>query len=631
MFILWVLCDCYFLFLGSSHIFLINLHVSFPGIIVMMIDFNLNPTCNLLSDRPGFSGCKFLILNADSFFNCYNMKVNLSLLLLVCFFYPTLLLAQQDQLFTPENITQRLRNDIETLAADSMEGREAGTPGEWRAALFLKQEMKNIGLEPLFEGSFLQDFTFPGEWVYGEDNYLIIDGEEFSMFRDFFVLPNSYSAQINAPGVYVGYGLKQEGHNDYEGLADLNGKVFFMEYFLPTALDVYPGNQPLEILQNKIDIAIEKGALAVIFVNSSSDRRDPSTSLNQRMGREQIPVLFATQDVLHYWQQLDGQANILLSTQLERESHTAWNVAGYIDNQAEYTVVIGAHYDHLGFGGRGSRSPGVNAVHYGADDNASGTAGVLESARFLMSSGLDNHNYIFIGFSAEEKGLLGSRYFTQSNAYDMSKINFMFNYDMIGRMSGNTFTLIGTGSSPVWDTIIDQLAPDGYNVRKSVSGVGGSDHTNFYREGIPVLFFFTGIHEDYHRPSDTPDKINYPGMLTILDLSHQLIAALNEKERLPFSETPASARSTSRRSGPVLGLMPDHSFDGVGMKIQAVTQNNPAQRAGMQSGDIIVRVGETRVSDIQTYMQAMAGLQTNQKVKVAIIRNGSEMEMDVDL
>lgn len=546
-------------------------------------------------------------------------------------FISSLLFANAGKDFSPESITDRLRRDIEVLASDSLEGREAGTPGEWRAAMHIKQQMEIIGLTPLFDGSFLQDFPFPGDWVYGDDNYLVINGEEFAMFRDFFVLPNSHSDKINAPAVYVGYGLQQDEHNDYQHLTNLQGKIFFMEYYLPSHLDVYAGNQPLEIIQKKIDIAIDKGARAVIFVNSSADRTDPPTSLNQRMGREAIPVLFATQDVLHFWQQLNQPGDILLSTQLERENHTAWNVAGYMDNQAKYTVVLGAHYDHLGFGGRGSRSPGVNAIHPGADDNASGTAGILESARFLQTAGLNEYNYIFIAFSAEEKGLIGSRFFTQSTAYNMSRVNYMFNYDMIGRMNENTFTMIGTGSSPIWDTLIDKHAPESLTVRKSASGVGGSDHTNFYREGIPVLFFFTGIHEDYHRPADTPDKINYEGMLAILDFSHSLIAYLNDRDKLPFSEAPSASNRTGRRTGPVLGFMPDHTFDGVGLKIQAVTQNNPAHKAGMQSGDIIVRVGQSRVSDIQTYMQAMAGLQANQKVTVVVLRDGSEMKMEVDL
>jgi aminopeptidase YwaD len=538
--------------------------------------------------------------------------------------------AQTQFGFTSYEIMERLKTDIVVLSSDEFEGREAGTPGEIKAAEYIKTRMEEAGLTPLFDGSYLQEFTFSGQWMMGTDNYLIINEEEFVNGQDFFVLPNSASAKINAKGVYVGFGLETDSHNDYEYLTGLKNRIFFMEYYLPEQLDNGEFRQPLEVLQKKIELAVSKGAQAVVFVNSQSKRTDPPTSLNQRLGRESIPVFFAKTDVLEFWQQLDDDKEIMLSADISREVLTAYNVAGYIDNNAEYTVVIGGHYDHLGYGNQGSRSPGVNAIHPGADDNASGTAGVLEAARYLSQSASTNNNYLFIAFSAEEKGLLGSRHFAESDAYEMSKVNYMLNFDMLGRMESNDFTLIGTGSSSMWDSIVDTYAGN-LNIRKSAGAVGGSDHTNFYQKGIPVLFFFTGLHDDYHRPSDTEDKISYDGMHSILQFAFTMIDGLDTGGKITFSEAPVTRRSAPRREGPTLGVMPDHAFDGEGLRIQSVSDNNPAQRAGLKGGDVIVRIGEVRVSDIQTYMQALGSVGTNRTIKVHVLREGKEMVMDVAL
>lgn len=547
------------------------------------------------------------------------------------FFIAQLIFSQVSFEFTPEKITERLKEDVYTLSSAEMEGREAGTEGERMAASYIQAEMEEAGLSPLFGESYLQEFEFYGDWTFGPENFLVINEEEFSLNQDFFVLPNSAADRVYAQAVYVGFGLEEENYNDYENLSGLEDKVFFMEYFLPRELDDGSARLPLEILQKKIETATKKGALAVIFLNSREDRTDPPTGLNQRLGKENIPVFFAKTEVLEYWQQMAGEEYIFLSAELERESYTAYNVGGYWDNQAVSTVVIGGHYDHLGLGGSGSRSPGEVAIHYGADDNASGIAGMLEAARFLTQSDLTSNNYIFIGFSAEEKGLLGSRHFTQSDAYEMEQVNYMLNFDMIGRKEDNNITLYGTGTSPVWESTIDTYAGEELNVRKSPGGQGGSDHANFYRQDIPVLFFFTGIHDDYHKPTDTPDKINFEGMHTILSFSYDMMEALDGMGKLAFTETAVTRRGSRRGQGPTLGLMPDHAFEGEGLKIQAVSENQPAQKAGMKDGDIIIRIGEVRVSDIYTYMEALGTVNASETVKVLITREGEELELEVKL
>ncbi len=533
--------------------------------------------------------------------------------------------------FSEAEIKARLKTDISTLSSDVMEGREAGKAGEKKAASYIEMQMQQAGLQPMFNGSYLQSFEFQGDWTYGPDNFFAIGQEAFQINSDFFVMPSSASARIVAPGVYVGYGWESESHNDYINLTGITNRIFFMEYYLPPGVDKDVPRIPLEILQRKISIAQGKGALGVVFVNTRADRNDPPTSLRQQLGRESIPVLFVTCKVFEQWQKATPGENIFITASLRRETFKSYNVAGYLNNNAQYTVVVGAHYDHLGFGGSGSRIPGANTLHPGADDNASGTAGMLETARYFIQSEKKNHNYIFIAFSAEEKGLLGSQHFANSDAYNMTKVNYMFNYDMLGRLENSTLTLYGTGSSPVWDSTIDQFAQNGLAVRKSPSGVGGSDHTSFYNKGIPVLFFFSGMHDDYHRPTDTEDKINYPGMVSILNLSHNIIASLNIGGKLPFTETSVAGRATTRRSGVALGLMPDHAFNGDGLRVQAVSENNPAQRAGIKGGDVIIRIDDVKVSDIQTYMQALAGISANAPVVVRVVRDGREMDITVNL
>jgi hypothetical protein len=554
-----------------------------------------------------------------------------SLLLFAALLLTSIINAQTQWGFSPVETKERLQSDILFLSSDELEGREAGTAGEMKAAEYIRDEMIESGLEPMFGTSYFQDFEFPGEWLLGENNILVIKDESFTLHQDYFVLPNSKSASLHNQAVYVGFGWANENHNDYSDLSQLEGKIFFMEYHLPPNVDDNSGRQTLEVMQQKVETALQKGASAIIFVNTQSEKADPPTSLNQRLGKEEIPILFARNHVFEYWQQIESNTEIVLTVDLARESFTAYNVAGIIDNKAEHTVVFGAHYDHLGYGGMGSRSPGINEIHPGADDNASGTAGILEMARYLSQSDLTSQNYIFVAFSAEEKGLIGSRYFASSDFYNKEQVSYMFNFDMLGRVEDSNITLYGTGTSPLWDSVIDFYTPEDLTIRKSPSGMGSSDHTNFYRENIPVLFFFSGLHDDYHRPSDTEDKINYEGMLSILGFATDMVKGLSDSGKLPFTETSMPERQTARRQGPTLGIMPDHAFDGEGLRIQGVSENNPAQKAGLKGGDVIIRIGETKISDIYTYMKAMGGLKNVNSVMVRILRDETELDMNVIL
>lgn len=532
--------------------------------------------------------------------------------------------AQATWDFSDKAVIGRLRYDVFSLTDSTMQGRESGTEGERLAAAFVARRMEEIGLQPLFNGSFFQEVPFYSELKAGPDNALSVRRKDFAHFEDFFVMPNSGNGAVSARVLHLGYGLQGiQGSENDQTASDFAGNIVIMEYFLPKELEDELSMSLREAIAYRIDLAVSKGAVGVIFVNTMPGQNDPSISLRQSAARVAIPVVFAGHQVYEFLKKRPNR-KVNLSTHLYRDKLTGLNVAGYIDNGAATTVVIGAHFDHLGFGGQGSRSPGAHALHPGADDNASGTAGMLEVARYLMHSPWKNNNYIFLGFGVEEKGLIGSRFFTESNAYDMSKLNYMFNLDMIGRSTDNRLSLIGTGSSPAWDSLIDQVPHEGMNIRKSPGGLGGSDHAPFYLKGVPVLFFFTGIHDDYHRPGDTPDKVNFEATENILDVALNIVRTLDAQTRLEFSQSQTTETVRRRGDGVSLGVMPDHVYTGDGLRVLAVMPDRPAQRAGIQNGDVIIRINNHDVLEIQSYMRALNLLRSGSPASV-VVRRGEEI------
>ncbi len=554
-----------------------------------------------------------------------------SFILTAILFAVQFVFAQQAYDFSPEAVKDRLRQDIEVLASEKFEGRESGTEGERLAAEYLRMHMEEIGLKPVFGDSYFQYFNFSGGWIWGDENALVVDGHSYEHGEHFYTLPGTANATVTAAVFDAGLGLSAlniaEGSNDN---TDATGKIMLVEYFIPRHMDLTVDLSIREVIERKLAYANKAGAAAVLFKNTLGERQDPRMDLRISAEQQQIPIMFVSEDVVSHILNHPTE-EITLTTALDRPEVPSMNVAGYIDNNAPTTVVFGGHFDHLGYGGRGSRSPGERVIHYGADDNASGTAGVLEAARYLTNSTLTNNNYLFIAFGAEEKGLVGSRHFTTSGDYPMERINYMFNLDMIGRVTDSKVTLIGTGSSPVWDDMIDRHTPESLVVSKSPGGLGGSDHAPFYMQNIPVIFFFSGIHSDYHMPSDTPDKINYEGAYDVISMMYGMVAELDGIDRLAFTRAPETSNRRQRAEGPAFGLMPDHTFEGEGLKIQAVIDNRPAQQAGMKDGDVIVRINNMEIREIQTYMEALGKLERGQSASVVVKRGGEEVTIQVQL
>ena len=308
------------------------------------------------------------------------------------------------------------------------------------------------------------------------------------------------------------------------------------------------------------------------------------------------------------------------------KSITGRNVLGFIDNKAEKTIVIGAHYDHLGYGIEGSLYKGKEKqVHNGADDNASGVAILLQLAKMLQHTN-SNNNYLLMSFSGEEMGLLGSNYFVKNATISTKNINYMINMDMVGRLKkDSTLAIYGVGTNPNFKQIIE-ASNHKFHLVEKLSGVGPSDHTSFYLSDIPVLHFFTGQHTDYHKPTDDIDKLNYKGMLTITNYVYDIITDLNDNGNLVFKKT-KNETSKGRNFKVTLGIVPDYLFEGKGMRIDGTNEGKPAQNAGILKGDVVIQIGDIKVAGMRDYMKVLNAFNKGDKTTVIVKRNGNELAL----
>lgn len=307
------------------------------------------------------------------------------------------------------------------------------------------------------------------------------------------------------------------------------------------------------------------------------------------------------------------------------EGVTGRNVIGFIDNKSEHTIVIGAHFDHLGMGGQGSLHRGDSAIHNGADDNASGTAALVALADQLKH---EKHpsNFLFIAFSGEENGLWGSNYFVKNPTIDLKTVNYMINMDMVGRLNAeNKLAINGVGTSPSFVSALGLANADSLKLVTSESGVGPSDHTSFYLQDLPVLHFFTGQHEDYHKPGDDSEKINYDGLLLVVKYIDRLVNELDAEPKLAFTKTKDS-NGDSPRFTVSLGVVPDYLYDGKGMGIDGVSEDKPAQVAGLKKGDIILQMGDSTIVDMMSYMRALSTFQKGDSTALSIERDDQKIE-----
>ena len=314
----------------------------------------------------------------------------------------------------------------------------------------------------------------------------------------------------------------------------------------------------------------------------------------------------------------------------------AANVVGFLDNGSDKTIIIGAHYDHLGKGDQGSslEANSVGNIHNGADDNASGTAGLIELARHYAKNKItEKYNFLFIGFSGEELGLIGSKYYADNATIDLKSVNCMINMDMIGRYRDDKgLTIGGWGTSSFWGKNIPQLA-NSQSVKYNIdsAGVGPSDHTSFYLKNLPVLFFFTGAHQEYHKPSDDANLINHAGEAKVLTLAKSIIEEINEAPKLDFIQVATNPHAGNARSSfkVTMGIIPDYAYDKGGVRIDGVTKGRPAEKAGIQAGDVILKLGENSTADVQEYMKALGKFEKGQTIDAAIKRGTENLVLKI--
>ncbi|MFN6038103.1 MAG: ChaN family lipoprotein, partial [Bacteroidota bacterium] len=465
-------------------------------------------------------------------------------------------------------------------------------------------------------------------------------GKNYFIQQDFLITPYTADGQIKGKLIKTGCGINAPSLNinEFKNIPDIKGNIAAIDISLTKELKVDSLKlAPYLGLRARIDAAVEKGAVAVVFY--FSDKKDDPGKFKKsdwaKITSCKIPVLILNEKIIN---EIDANKTLVeINVNIKRVEKNGNNVVAFLDNGAKNTIIVGAHMDHLGFGEEeSSLYKGSPAIHNGADDNASGTAGVIELARIIKKSELKNNNFLFLCFSGEEKGLLGSAHFTKNPTIDLANVNYMINMDMIGRLKADEkiLNVYGSGTSPEWKELIEKSKIDGLNLKLTESGIGPSDHTSFYLKDIPVLHFFSGFHSDYHKPTDDADKINYDGEAAILNYIFKIINETNNLNKLTFTKTKdesVSSKNSVGRPKTTLGIIPDYnSSGGEGLKIDGVSEGKPAEHAGLKAGDIITQIGDYKISDMQSYMSTLANFSKEDKTTVKIKRETEVLTLPVD-
>ncbi len=526
--------------------------------------------------------------------------------------------------FSCPKLQKRVSTDVAYLSDDSLEGREAGTEGARKAAKYIADQLKATKVDPVksLDGYF-QEFNFLSPVEVNDSSYLEIKGTRFELGNDFYPIKLSakkgYAKNLELVDVNFGIENRTLRQRDYSSLRnEVEGKAFILDIGSPDGIHPHSDFIEYHNPEGRIKEAIERGAAAVLLVDRKGQAKKPQMNFKnlESLG---VPVLYlkhSADSLLQY------AAEVSFGFSIQEIEKTGKNVLGFLNNDREYTVVIGAHYDHLGYGHEGSLYRGEPQVHNGADDNASGVAGMLELARNLSKSKTHPYNYLFIAFSAEEKGLLGSNHFAKNPVYPLSKIAYMVNMDMIGRLDSNTLIINGVGSSPAF-SVLDSVNCLNLNLILNESGIGPSDHTSFYLKDIPVLSFFTGAHDDYHKPTDDFEKVNVEGIEKVLTFIKQIDEAIGSRGSKPeFTKTKEKEERKAAAFKVTLGVVPDYGFQGKGMRIDGVTEGKVADKAGILAGDIVVKLGAYKVDDIYGYMEALSIYSAGDTSTVSVKRNG---------
>jgi Zn-dependent M28 family amino/carboxypeptidase len=578
-------------------------------------------------------------------------------------------------------VVARMRADLTFLASDACEGRGPGTEGIDKAAAYIAAAFEAAGLKGAISGGgYYQPFLVRGNPTLDSGARVRLSGpsgesKSLKLDDEFQALGLSGSGEAKGPVVFAGYGITCDtpAYDDYHGI-DVAGKIVLLIRKAPRfgAQDhPFADDQTVQrhaALQQKIANAEKHKASAVILVNDAGEKDDALMDFAYASGAAgnipavQVKRSFADQmfksaldksladveeaiakDLTPASAPLKGWS-ASLSLSITRQKIGVKNVVGVLEGAgplAKETVVIGAHYDHLGYGGRasGSLAGGTKAIHHGADDNGSGTTALIELARrFGAEKDRQGRRLVFIAFSGEEMGLLGSKYYVENPLFPLESTVAMVNMDMVGRLTidpkseKGKLEIGGTGTAKEFDSLIDRLnAKYEFDVKKNKSGVGPSDHTSFYLKGVPVFFLFTGLHRQYHKPTDTVDLINFAGMKKISDLAEDLTRRLTtEPARPEYVKGVGSMFSGGVGSVPRLGFMPgNYDDDADGVLIGSVTKDGPADKGGVKDGDRIVAVAGQPIKNMTMYMQVMGKQKRKEPVEITVERKGEKLRLTV--
>jgi aminopeptidase YwaD len=554
-----------------------------------------------------------------------------------------------------------LQAHVKYLASPELEGRFAIAPGAHKAADYIARVFEQSRLEPKGTNGYFQDWELTLGFKPGADNSLKIRGGRVWEAPAEAIRPLNLTANTKVEGelVFVGYGISQPnaGYDDYANV-DVTGKIAVILRGAPNWEGVSADITRAARIPTKVQTALQKGAVGVILVNQpDNDRllplgmrgRAPAANaalLNVQAGVGDkllqplgLTVAEAVKRINEKGLPISAPLNATaeVSASIEPNRGVARNVIGFIPGNdpqlRDEVIVIGAHYDHLGYGEVGSLAPEPGDIHYGADDNASGTAAIMELAR-LLAQNRDRlkRSVLVIAFSAEEEGLLGAEHFLQNPTIPRENIVAMLNFDMVGRMSNNRVSVSGVGTAAEWEGILKTANTESLNLQLSQSASGGSDQMPFMRREIPVLFFFTGMHPDYHRPSDTWEKINYEGQAQIVALAERVVydlASRPERPKFTRPQQPQPQQGAQRSGFRVrIGLIPTYSEQD-GVLLEGVVPGSPAEQAGLKAGDRIIAVMGQRVRNIEELTSLYDKMEPGKPVEFTIIREGKELKLQV--
>jgi hypothetical protein len=579
----------------------------------------------------------------------------------------------------PETIDgRRMVEDVKVLSSERFKGRFTGTPELDQAAKWIAKNYEKAGLKPPFvEGgtkpSYLQKFVVNTESKLGKKNTLTVGSKELTVAKDF--MPRVFSSTGTATGemVFVGYGITSAEHHydDYAGM-DVKGKVVVALRYEPqdqNEKSVFDGKNRTRHsnFETKAVNAKLHGAAALILINNAvlypedADKLDPFGNQSGAMDSG-IPVVQVKANVAEAWfresqHDLKGIVKAIDNTlqpqsfrfpaamkatmriEVDRVMRPTHNVAGFLPGTSDEYIVVGGHYDHLGFGQQFSMAPSeVPKLHPGADDNASGTAAVIELARYFAKQPKMKRGVLFVAFSGEEIGLLGSSHLAGKMPFPLEKCAAMINMDMVGRMVGGKFFAAGVATGSTFKKILDEVVQGQTDLKPEFSdnlSIGGSDHTSFSAKQVPALFFFSGLHSDYHKPSDTWDKIEpgaYGRLITVVGATLQELGVAEERPRFQRVEvTPMPGGGGGGGYGPYFGSVPDFAEVPGGVKLADVRAGSPAEKAGIRGGDLMIEFDGKPVANLQDYTYLLKSKAVGDAVAVKVKRLGETLTFRVVL